>query len=163
MGEPISANRTYEVNSDYEHKFLLAFYGRWKEEVFYRRNRTSFITTWASTLFVAISAAVLAGKVPLKDEVRWLSLFFIFIIIVASELYFWKNSNAHKRAAKALLDLEGSIYLRRRNLINFYPGGPTSKEVVREKYFSELGSKIQAGLVVLLGLLCMVVIEYRLT
>jgi hypothetical protein len=160
--KPISPNNTDKTEPDDENKFLLAFYERWKEEIFYRRHRTSFITTWASTLFVAVSAAVLSEKVSLENNGKIWCWIVICAIIAVSELYFLKNSIAHKKAARALLDLEESIYLKKRNLIIFYPGRPTSKEVVRKKYFSELGSGIQAVLVILLGLLCLIVIWYRL-
>jgi hypothetical protein len=158
MEKTISANHTFKAKSDDEAAFMLALYGRWKEEVFYRRHRTSFITTWASTLFIAVSAAILTGKVSFGHSGKLWGSIVILVIMLVSICYFLKNSNAHKKAAQALLDLEESIYVKEQNLIDFYPESSTSKEVIRKMYFSELGSAYQAILVVLLGLLCLLMI-----
>ena len=159
--KPTIEQYVFKELSENEAKLLLIFYNRWKEEIFYRRNRTSFITTWTSTLFIAIIGGKLlsSGSLTLSPNNKLAVSLLILAILLISTLYFKHNSGMHARAKYILLDLEKKFYIAGKDMTSLYPERDDSSVTIAKKYFSERGSFIQCMFVILLAALCLCVIN----
>ena len=95
---------------------LMALHAKWQEEMFYRRHRTSFITSWYTGLFVALIGGLLAGVdslTPLQATVTWALIAAVWLITV---MYFIYSICNHWFAKKMLEQCERSIVVQDKSL-----------------------------------------------